>query len=271
MPVKIKKLIIIFVALEAALALSFIISQRVILNKAFDYVRNGETELAIGLLDKISDIDAEEYRTHETLLGIACEKGNKEMIFALIEHGADPNKHYGYLLTPLESLCSYGYESGGAESVQKLITAGAKLNEYTNKPAIIILASKTYYMNNEQKAIATKEINVLFKNGAKLSFEKETVLHYAAQSNMADLFSILIQTNEGISLINSLDAEGRTPYQTAIQYGSASVQRVIRGYEEYVRKLIEEQNQQDDDPYNDPGLTDEELINQLIDINQEGN
>lgn len=255
MPEKIKKAFIAFIVIESILILTIIFSQKVMVQKTIDYIKDGKTEEALSLMKNIHNIDSEG-KGHETILAVACECGNKQVIFTALEYGADPNKQYGYLLTPLEYFCSYGYEAG-PEPLQKLLSSGADINKFTEKPAIITLASKTYYMNDSQKATATQEINLLFKSGAKLSYNQESVMHYAAKSNMAGLVSILIQTNEGIQLINTPDADGNTPYQLSIKYGSVSVQRVIREYEDYIKQLIEEKN-------NPNGLTEEELINQLL-------
>ena len=267
MPERIKKLVIAFVAIELALVLTFFISQRIMLQNTIDAIKEGDNETVLSLIDKLANVDTEG-KGHETILSVACEYGNRQVIHLALDRGADPNKQYGYLLTPIELFCAYGYDAG-PEPLQALISAGADVNKYINKPAIIVLAEKSYWMDDTQKATASQEINLLFKSGAALTYGRETVLHYAAKSNMSNLVYSLIRTEQGIALINMLDTDGNTPYQVSVKYGAVAVQRVIRSYEEEIRKMMEdaEREENGEDPY----LTEEEILNQLMDLNKNKN
>ena len=252
MSYKVKKIIITFVSIELILTIAFFISQNILLRNTISAIKEGNSSEVLSAMENLYNIDAEG-PDHETVLSAACEKGDKQAIAKAISLGANPNKKYGYLLTPLELFCSYGYD-GGPDALKELLSAGVDLKTYTNKPAIMILAEKTYDMNEEQKSKAVSEINLLVRSGAKLSYEKETVLHYAARSNLSNLVYTLIRTPEGISLINSVDADGNTPYQVSVKYGAVAVQRVIREFEKEAKKelgkrgaLTEDQNTPSDD------------------------
>ena len=78
-----------------------------------------------------------------------------------------------------------------------------------------------------------------------MGYEDSTILHYAAQGNMSDLFYTVVHTSEGLHLLTIKNAEGQTPWDVAVTNGAVAVQRVIRNLEEEYR---EESGEESKDP-----------------------
>ena len=224
---------IIFISLLVmALALTSFawLDQKDHLESAYAAIQSGDNNLAKLHIGKLKDLNKPS-KNKATLLMVACEYGNKEIIKNLLDLGADVNYTVGDELTPLEIFCSKGYEAG-VEALSLLLDAGAKQSQYKEMPPILHLASKFDSMTEEQLAVATEAVVVLLKKGAPLQYEHTTILHLAAQNNMAEFFDMLVHTKQGLPLLAVKDANGMTPWNVAVRYSAIDVQKVIRALEE---------------------------------------
>lgn len=200
------------------------------LESAYAAIQSGDNDLAKLHISKLRDLNKPS-KNKATLLMAACEYGNNEIINNLLKLGADVNFTVEGELTPLELFCSRGYESGSA-TLSMLLNAGAKQSQYKEMPPILHLANKFESMTEEQLTVATEEVVLLLKNGAPLQYEKTTILHLAAQNNMAEFFDMLVHTKQGLPLLAVKDADGLTPWNVAVRYSAIDVQKVIRALEE---------------------------------------
>ena len=232
------------IALLASILLLLIIYQEETIDKACSSIKNNQNEMAQHYIDQIWDIDSCG-QEGQTVLMAACQSGNRQMIAYILEKGADPNKTISGRLTPLELFCRDGYK-GGKEALLLLLKSGVKQSKYTTKPAVFFLADAFYWMEQEDKAIATEQAILMLQYGAPIGYGKTTLLHSAAKANMGDLFYTLVHSKEGLYAINAVDENGDTPWTLAVKHGSVSVQTVIRNLE---KEYEEEQNQNGKDPF----------------------
>lgn len=220
----------IIVAIISTVALSYIVKQEKHVTMACTYIENGDSETAIQYIeDNVNDVDLKG-SNRKTLLIVACEKGDVDVIRELISRGADLNYAPSGQLSPLETYCLSGYKNGH-EGLDALLKAGARQSKYVEKPAIYILLESCQWNSKEEKDIATECAISLLKKGAPLGYKYTTILHEAAKYNLDGLFYTVVHTNEGLSMLNSLNADGSTPWETAIKHGAVGVQRVIRNLE----------------------------------------
>lgn len=236
-------LLSVFILVASATTLLYLNDQETLIDKACFAIDSHDLELAANYMEKVKFINLYGDR-RETLLMSACKNGNKECILYLLNRGANPNRTVSARLTPLELYCEYGYEAGDA-LLSLLLECGADQSKYSEQPALYQLANQFHWMNDEQKEIAAKEAVILLEYGAPLEYDGSTILHYAARGNMADLFNILIHTQQGLSLINVKNNDGLTAWNVAVENGAVGVQRVIRNLEAELKQKAEEQAQEE--------------------------
>ena len=171
---------------------------------------------------------------------------NKELIETityLLDLGADVNYTIEGELTPLELFCSKGYEAG-KETLLALLKAGAKQDQYTKMSPILHLAQSFGLMTEEQLEVATDEAIVLLQHGAPLQYETTSLLHLAAENNMADFFYTIVHSKKGLVLLSMEDQNGKTPWEVAVSCGAVDVQRVIRNLETEFEEEQDKNNKQ---------------------------
>lgn len=216
-----------------SLLLFNIIVQEEHVDKACLAIENGNSALAISEIEQIRNIDCVG-SNKQTVLMAACKTGNKELIQYIVNRGADVNKSPRGHLTPLELFCAYGYEAG-EDALWILLDAGVKQSSYTAQPAIFHLAENFYWMDNNQKKIATEEAILLLQKGAPLRHKDNSLLHVAARSDMDDLFYTMVHSTEGLQLMSMRNSDGLTPWDVAVKNGATKVQKVIRDLEDEYR------------------------------------
>lgn len=217
------------IAIIAASILLFIGYQEEYIEAACVAIENKDNQTAHSYIDKIWDVDMTGKRK-QTMLMVACESGNSEMIISLVSHGANVNKTINGYLSPLELFCKNGYMAG-PDVLLSLLKSGAKQSAYVEKPAVYHLADSFYWMTAEEKKIATEETILLLQYGAPLGCAGTSILHLAAKGDMADLFYTIVHTTEGLNLLNMSDENGNTPLDIAIANGAVEVQQVMRDLE----------------------------------------
>lgn len=227
-----------FIALIAAIVLLLILVQQEHIDDACSAIERFDQDALVSCAEEVWDIDG--YGTRkETMLMTACRVGNTDAVEFLLKEGADPNATVPGKLTPLELFCNNGYEAG-EDLLLLLLENGVRQSIYSVKPAIFYLAENFYWMDKNQKAIATEESIWLLQYGAPLGYEDTSLLHLTAKSDMDDLFYTIVHTREGLTMINMENGEGYTPWDVALKNGSIGVQRVIRNLEKEYQDSQEE-------------------------------
>lgn len=215
----------------------YFLSQESLANKANDAIRAGNVEEAKSYAIQLDDLQTQD-KNNETVLMVACENGCSEVIEWALAHGADPNYAPKGATTPLELYCSFGFR-GGAKTLSRLLRAGADVKIYQFKPPTFCLAERLLYMTSEEREVAFDEMLVLYQNGDKIVYEDTTLFHYVAQYDDEDLAKALLSTVAGAKQLGAVNADGKTPYDLALQNGSAKVQRAIRKFEEGVLNALD--------------------------------
>ena len=239
-------LIVGLIAVICSCILIYIIDQETYIDKACAAIEANDNDVAIQYLKKIKNYNSIGQRK-ETVLMVACESGNAEIIAFLLTQDLDVNYCPNGALTPLELFCQTGYKAG-IDALDLLLEYGVKQSNFSEKPAVFYLAENLYWMEDEERIIAEELILSLMQNGAPFGYKTTTILHEITKADSADLFDILVHTTQGLALLNTKNSEGKTPWDISIQYGAVDVQRVIRFLEEELRQ---EQNPGDTGNWND--------------------
>ncbi len=222
----------------------YFLSQKSLVNKANDAIRAGQIEEAKAYAMQLDDMQTHDNNT-ETILMVACENGCSEIIEWALAHGADPNYAPRGATSPLELYCSFGFR-GGAKTLSRLLQAGADVKNYQFKPPMFCLAERLLYMTSEEREIAFAEMLILYHNGDKIQYDNTTLLHYVAQYDDEALAKALLSTVAGAKQLGMLNTDGKTPYDLALQNGSAKVQRVIRQFQEGLLDALENEDNPED-------------------------
>lgn len=218
-----------FIALLCSICLLLNFYQEDKVDAACEVIVNGDVDSLGIYLDEIWNINSLN-SDGKTMLMVACENGNIDAMECLLNKGANANASPNGALTPLELYCRDSYEIG-EKGILLLLDAGARQSIYTVKPAIFYLAENYYWMNSEQKRIATEETIWLLQHGAPLGYGKTSLLHLAARGNMSELFYTVVHTTQGLNMMSMKDENGMTPWDVAIDAGAVAVQQVIRNLE----------------------------------------
>ncbi|MCC6129539.1 MAG: ankyrin repeat domain-containing protein [Acidobacteria bacterium] len=129
--------------------------------------------------------------------------GGPELVKALLEHGADPNKG-AWGTTPLRR----AVESRDLASISRLLKAGARANEPDQKgiTPLMLAASRPYYGTS-----TTEVLEPLLEAGASVDArdqEGRTVLHWAAMSRDRAVLELLVSSGADRE---ARDRHGRLP------------------------------------------------------------
>ena len=226
-----------FIAMLCCIVILVICNQQDSVDRACVAIESFDNEAMIANADKVWDVDSVGLRK-ETMLMAACRVGNVHAIEYLISRGADVNYTVKGALTPLELFCRDGYESGES-GLLLLLNSGLKQSVFSEKPAVFMLAENFYWMNADQKKLATEQVIIMLKAGAPMGYQNTSLLHLAAKGDMYDLFYTISHTTQGLSMMTMEDGDGLTPWEVASKYGAVKVQKVIRDLE---REWEEEEN-----------------------------
>ena len=195
----------------------------------------------------------------DTVLQIAVNNNNKEIVELFIKYGADVNEKNIDGETALHIAVANNYK----EIAEILIINGADINEKDNdgktalhKAAInnskdVIELLLSYGLNINEKdndgetalhiAVANnyKEIaEILIINGADIN-EKDndgkTALHKAAINNSKDVIELLL--SHGLN-INEKDNDGETALQKAVKFNSKEAAEILRPHGANIEKCV---------------------------------
>jgi hypothetical protein len=137
----------------------------------------------------------------EFLLHVAARRGTKEVMSALLKHGAKVNCLDGMARTPLHIVS----EAGNPEAVQLLINSGAQMDNQDRK----FMTALHYAASNNHSAV----VDVLCRSGANLeetNMQGETALNLACSNMHLDVVRILVGYNANY---NKPDHGGVYPLQ----------------------------------------------------------
>lgn len=147
----------------------------------------------------------------ETPLIVACKEGNYQVVQALLEEGAEPNKYFEKGFSPIEAVFA-GNHSNEIEMIKLLVSYGADVTKYGgNTSPLFHAASKMIYTKDKNRSEQFAECVIyLLKYDTELVDGKgNSVLHYAAAANNILLVGHLIETEE--HLLNHKADNGQTP------------------------------------------------------------
>lgn len=216
-------------------------AQKSLLNDINGLIKSGQIEEAKELAAQLEDLELLD-ENNETLLMVACEMGSSEMIEWALAHNADPNYSPRGATTPLELYCSFGFR-GGPETLMRLLKAGAQVQSYRYNPPIFCLAEKLIWMTPSERDVALEEMLILYHSGDKIRHNGTTLFHYAAQYDNEELATALLSTAAGAKQLAEKNQDGKTPYDLALEYGSAKIQRLVRRFQEGLLEILDEPTQ----------------------------
>ncbi len=157
----------------------------------------------------------------DTPLIKACEKGDVEIVSALLDKGADPNLSLEGGWAPLEVV--YIRNSENRIAIAKmLLNNGAQVDLYrSHGSALFIEAEKCIYkttFSEDEQNLLTESIFLLLENGASPINEKgDTIIHYLAYGGQTKLIELL--ASDYGYLFEKENLNGETPLDWAKQSG----------------------------------------------------
>ena len=161
-----------------------------------------------------------------TPLHLACERGHKEVVKLLLDHGARPNVADRIGCTPFDAAARRGRK----DVIELLLNAGTDPKDRMNGVTPLHWAARMGLMDVVQMLIA---------EGADIETENNqgmTPLHFAAQDGQKHVTELLLDIG---SKFNSRDGYGRTPTEIATQCRHWDVVQILKRAEK--RKLIQQQ------------------------------
>ena len=160
-------------------------------NELLKVIRRGNNQKAIELLTNSIDINAKLSST-KTLLHIAVQENNIEIVKFLLKHGANPNAKDANGNTPLHEVMSefFLYEQSSKIIVKLLLEYGADIN-IKNKYGetlldVVLIKSKKYY-----RLIIREFIEFLLDNGAKFNKPEAEIIYAVLTNDIAKVKSLL--------------------------------------------------------------------------------
>jgi ankyrin repeat protein len=191
-----------------------------------DDARGLEPDVVQLLLDAGSDVN-QTYDGRISLLQIACQSGIFETVKLLVLNGADVNHLDEQKNTPLHVACQEGY----VEIVRVLIENDANVNacnEDNATPLHFVFQNAEDDIFSAQKAHVDLVKTLIEQGGAKLNVmdepERWTPLHFAADQNLVDVATLLIQNKARVNISNKYK---RMPLHIAAEKGNVDVARVL--------------------------------------------
>ncbi|XP_019622303.1 PREDICTED: ankyrin repeat domain-containing protein 50-like [Branchiostoma belcheri] len=180
----------------------------------------------------LTEADADLNRTNSrgtTALFLAAEQGHAETMRTLIQAGADLNKADKEGTTPL----SVAAEKGHAEVVSILVQAGADLNKVDDMGM-----TPLWFAADRGHA---EIVSILTQAGADLNktdLDKKTPLWIAAFYGNMEVVKVLIEAGADISIP---DKSSKTPYQAAVETKHSDVAKMFPKTDESIRELNRDQ------------------------------
>ena len=225
----------------------------------FRAAMDGQTSTVVDLLDKGTDVNAEQsfplkYRGWTALMWAALN-GHLQTIDVLLIRGAIVDSRSSFNSTPLMAAASHG----NVECVEILIKAGADVNAIENDgdsalsaasnagntKAIKLLLDANANVNIRNLTSLTpliiasqhgryETVQLLLKNDADPNMKEDdgyTALMYAASKNKPDIMRDLL--NHGAD-INAKNNDGWTALMLSVQQGHADIVKALLEYDAYV-------------------------------------
>ncbi len=159
-----------------------------------------------------------------TPLIIACEKGNVDIVEALLDKGADPNLSLDGGWAPLEVL--YARKSDNRIVIAKmLINTGVQVDLFRSyKSALFIEAESCIYkttFSEDERNFLTESIVLLLENGASpINENGDTIIHYLAYGGQTKTIELL--ASDYGYLFEKENLKGETPLDWAKENGKYS-------------------------------------------------
>jgi len=215
-----------------------------------DYaIEKGDKVIVKILIRECTDIDARDSEKGETLLHRASLRGDENVVFLLLDKGANVNVKNNMGEYPLH----FAVSLKSSMIATTLISAGADVNavsldgitplhiaaEKSDKNMIIYLVSRGARVNVKNKHMRTP-LHVATINGNKGAVEAlienkididakdemgETALHKSAKYGRPEIAEILIKNG---AYINSINNKGQIPLRIAVLKNHSKVARVLR-------------------------------------------
>ena len=205
-------------------------------DKIKEYIENNRNDEAIAIIEsgynvnRVNEVSELLYyvftqggHTEETPLYIACRVGNKEMIFYLLENGADPNLKNEGCSYPLEK---YIKEHGGEDDgvIEAFVAAGADVNLGRLATPFCAVMNRFDGADKEQQDIYEKQAVFMLEHGANWrcepesaldQFEGYTPIHFIAMTDRADTMARFLQYDDARKYIDAKDRFGDTAIMNA--------------------------------------------------------
>lgn len=258
--------------------LMLIISISLNAQEIFDAVRNGDLTKVKELIENEPQLTNARNTRNSTLLHVAADINNEEIVKYLLEMKADPNAKNNNNFTPLfyakeiniakllvksgadinnENPLAWALINKRKDIVDYLIDLGAALPASNSPQGLLFLVRSL-------RCGSSKLLAVYRQQGFKMNYESSsgnTLLHYASESNSTELITILIES--GIP-VNKKNIFGWTPLHIAVKNGNADV------VEHLVKKGADINNRTNDGktPYNLASeINNERILKCFITIN----
>jgi ankyrin repeat protein len=178
-------------------------------------IEMGESISAQFFLTAGADVNRAAWKDKKTLLQLASEEGNREIVELLLKHGADINQADDEGRTALFKVVNKGYR----DIVKLLLDHGADVNKariYGETP----LHEPAAQGNNDI-------VELLLKAGADLNktdLHGETPLHGAARKGKKDTIEILLKAGADV---NAQANYGWTPIRLAASFGHQDIVELL--------------------------------------------
>ena len=216
--------------------------------KLQDCIENNRNDEAIEIIEKgykvnrvhrisglLYDVFTQGGSIEETPLYTACRVGNKEMIFYLLENGADPDLTTDGCSYPLET---YINEHGGEDDgvIEAFVEAGADVNLGRFVTPFCAVMNRYSHADKEVQDIYEKQAVYMLEHGANwqcesqkalLQFGGYTPLHFIALTDRADTMERFLQYDDARKYIDSKDEFGYTAILVAAQAHQKTVYQLL--------------------------------------------
>lgn len=193
----------------------FITTQQQLDSMFIEAVREGKAGKVKKYLEEGANASASIGWQHETALGLALEKGNREIFDMVLAAGADPNAKSGYYATPF----LIGAGKGDVAAVAAMLEKGAKIDttgENGNTALVLVVAAANKPL-----------IDLLLEKGAKADVPNKhnwTALSFAVRNGdletMQKLFAKGVRTDR-------LDDQGRSLLAIADEFDRPKAKRAV--------------------------------------------
>lgn len=165
------------------------------------------------------DVDTVDAETDTTALMEAVDNGNHEMVLALLDAGADPNRKNKYGRTTLMATS----EQTTPEIIWTLISAGAKVNakdDYGNTPLMIAVDA-------DNVPVVQALIEVKAKVDAKDEKGMTALMKAAEGAGHLEIVKALLIAGANV---NQKNEDGETALNLAEDYENLEIVQLLRGY-----------------------------------------